>query len=47
MLGGADLIVLLDGVIAKPTGTELRVLRQEVVWLLVLAALKLRRRLRR
>ena len=47
LLGGADLIIFLDGALAKPARTELLVLHQEVVWFLVLVAAEWRRRLRR
>ena len=47
LLGGVDLIVLLDGALVEPDGTELLVLRQEVVRLLILVAAERRRRLRR
>ena len=47
LLGGTVLIVLLDGALVEPAGTELLVLRHEMVPLLVLVAAEWRRRLRR
>ena len=38
LLNGMDLFIILGGAIVNPAGTELRVLCQEGVWLLVLVA---------
>ena len=45
LLGGADIIVLLNGALVEPAGTKLLVLRQELVWLPVLVAVEWQRRL--
>ena len=43
MLGGAGLLILLDGALVKPARTEQLILRQEEFWLLILVAVEGRR----
>ena len=47
LIGGVDLLVLLDGALVKPAGTELLVLRQGGVWLFILIATEPLRSLQR